>query len=220
MNAWLDRMREAVGGSRLAIRGWLAVGQGVPSPAIAGEGQGGGKLVHGWRSTVRSAHFLFMPRRSAARRWRTSIASAVLVLIAASAAAQAPRVERFDTATWTSLQKELSRPAAVVFTATYCANCPAVLAKLSAALEKRGLKGDVVAVVIDEANARELMQSGHYAHATRLFSFEGNEASLRYQVDPRWRGVTPYTALLAADGAMTFATGIPSEEEMATWLEN
>jgi thiol-disulfide isomerase/thioredoxin len=136
----------------------------------------------------------------------------------AAAAAAAPRVERFDAGAWERLQEELSRPSAVVFTASYCASCPAVLAKLSGALKEQGVEGDVVAVVIDEAEASELLTSRHYKQASRLFLFAGNEASLRYHVDSRWRGVTPYVALLTADGEMMFVAGTPSDAQVAVWI--
>ena len=147
--------------------------------------------------------------------------SAVLVatlLASMPATAAPPRVEPFDVATWERLQKESPHPSAIVFTATYCANCPAVLTQLSEALKKNGKKGDVVAVVIDEADTQELLKSNHYLAATRLFLFSGNEAALRYKVEPRWRGVTPFVALIGADGQMRFATGAPSDAQVTTWL--
>jgi len=126
-------------------------------------------------------------------------------------------VERFDDAAWQRLQQELPRPAAIVFAATYCANCPTVLEKLSSILRERGIETDVVAVVIDEADERELLNSKHYRHASRLFLFDGNEASLRYRVDPRWRGVTPYVALLPAQGQPQFVAGVPDDAQLAAW---
>jgi hypothetical protein len=143
---------------------------------------------------------------------------AVCLLAATAATAVPESVERFDAATWERLQKELPRPSVVVFTATYCASCPAVLGQLSDSLKKRGINGDVVAVVIDEAEKPALLKSEHYRHASRLFLFEGNEASLRYRVDPRWRGVTPYIALLPAKGKTVFAAGTPSDAQVAAWL--
>jgi thiol-disulfide isomerase/thioredoxin len=150
-----------------------------------------------------------------------SLSAALIVTLFASMSATAapPKVEPFDVATWERLQKESPRPSAVVFTATYCANCPAVLTQLSDALKKKGLKGDVVAVVIDDADTQELLKSNHYLAATRLYLFSGNEAALRYKVEPRWRGVTPFVALIGADGQMRFATGAPSDAQLATWLK-
>ncbi|AMN45932.1 hypothetical protein ACG33_02155 [Steroidobacter denitrificans] len=150
---------------------------------------------------------------------RAGTAGALVAVCAFAAAAAAPSsVERFDAAAWEDLQQELSRPSAVVFTATYCASCPAVLAKLSGALRERGIEGDVVAVVIDDAEASELLKNRHYRHASRLFLFEGNEASLRYRVDSRWRGVTPYVALLTANGETVFTAGTPSDAQIAAWI--
>ncbi len=133
-------------------------------------------------------------------------------------AAPPQNVELFTTATWSQLQADLPKPSAVVFTATYCATCPAVLAKLSKALAAHDVEGDVIAVVIDEAEPSELIASGHYSQASRVFLFAGNEAALRYQIDPRWRGETPYIALLPAGGKPIFAAGSPSEEKIASWL--
>lgn len=153
-------------------------------------------------------------------RWTGAVSAFLAVCAFAAVAVAAPSsVERFDAAAWEGLQKELSRPSAVVFTATYCASCPAVLAKLSGALREQGLKGDVVAVVVDGAEAPELLKSKHYRHASRLFLFEGNEASLRYQVDSRWRGVTPYIALLTAQGETVFTAGTPSDAQVTAWIE-
>jgi hypothetical protein len=141
------------------------------------------------------------------------------MLAIAPVSAAPPKVEPFDVATWERLQKDSPRPSAVVFTATYCANRPAVLTQLSDALKKQGMKGDVIAVVIDAADSQELLKSNHYLSATRLYLFSGNEAALRYKVEPRWRGVTPFVALLGADGQTRFATGAPSDAQVATWLK-
>jgi thiol-disulfide isomerase/thioredoxin len=146
------------------------------------------------------------------------LAIASCTIVAAAASAPPPQVEPFDADTWTKLQKDLPRPAAVVFTATYCTNCPAVLAQLEGELKKRGATGEIVAVVIDEADAATLAENPHYAHATRLFVFDGNEAQLRYRVDPRWRGVTPYVALLSPDATTRFVAGPPKEQDLQQWL--
>lgn len=151
--------------------------------------------------------------------WVKSAALVVALLATASVTAAPPTVEAFDAATWDKLQKTSPRPSAIVFTATYCANCPAVLTQLSDALKNQGVKGDIVAVVIDEADTQELLKSHHYLAATHLYLFSGNEAALRYKVEPRWRGVTPFVALLGADGQTRFATGAPSDTQIATWLK-
>jgi hypothetical protein len=158
----------------------------------------------------------------AVRILSTTVVVAILASMPATAAP--PEVESFDGRTWELLKRDSPRPAAIVFTATYCASCPAVIAKLAETLQQRGAKSEVVAVVIDEAaidgeaGRRELLASAHYKSASRLFLFSGNEAALRYRVDPRWRGVTPFIALLGADGKVTFSTGAPSDAQTAAWL--
>jgi hypothetical protein len=155
--------------------------------------------------------------RSLANFTRTACIALACVLGATTTAAP-PTVERFGTATWTQLQQDLPRPSAVVFTATYCSNCPAILAQLATGLHQSKIDGEVIAVVIDAQPSSELTQDAHYVHATRLFVFDGNETALRYGVDPRWRGVTPYTALLHTDGTVTFVAGTPSDEKVREWL--
>lgn len=156
--------------------------------------------------------------------WRKTAATGASILLASCAFAvtvtnAAPSiVEPFDAGTWERLQQELPRPAVIVFTATYCATCPAVIAKLSDALKERGIAGDVVAVVIDEADEPQLLKSEHYQHASRLFLFDGNEVSLRHRVDPRWRGVTPYVALLPIKGEPAFVAGTPDDAQIVAWL--
>lgn len=147
-----------------------------------------------------------------------TILLAICALAVTVANAAPSIVEPFDVGTWQRLQQELPRPSVIVFTATYCASCPAVMGKLSDALEERGIAGDVVAVVIDEADEPLLLKSEHYQRASRLFLFDGNEASLRYHVDPRWRGVTPYLALLPVKGEPAFVAGTPDDAQIAAWL--
>jgi hypothetical protein len=128
------------------------------------------------------------------------------------------KVESFDAKSWARLQKELPRPAVVVFTATYCANCPALIGRISRMLKQRGLRRDIVAVVIDDADPAELLKGAHYRDATRIFLFDGNEATLRYGVDPRWRGVTPYVALLGLPDSVKFVAGTPSDAQFDAWM--
>jgi hypothetical protein len=45
-------------------------------------------------------------------------------------------------------------------------------------------------------------------------AFEGAAARLRFGIDPRWMGVTPYTALLPRGEATRFVMGPP---EAADW---
>lgn len=142
-----------------------------------------------------------------------------LTLCTSGAAFAEGPLESFDNSTWSSLQKELPRPAAVVFTATYCATCPQVLKLLATTLHERHLDAPLVAVVIDGADA-ESLDMAHYVMAQRIFVFDGDEVALRYSVNPQWHGETPFVALLPRRGSGHWITGMPSKKELAAWLRD
>ncbi len=166
--------------------------------------------------------------RCAARRARGGLLHALAAIgLVASALSASPalsaeprRIEPFDHATWQRLQAELPRPAAVVFTATWCANCPEVLRRLAEVRRVNGLSSPlvVVVVVIDGDGHPKLLDEPHYRAADRLFVFDGEEALLRYTVQPQWRGVTPYVALLPRKGAPAFVAGTPGPAQIEAWL--
>jgi thiol-disulfide isomerase/thioredoxin len=132
--------------------------------------------------------------------------------------AEPRRIEVFDHTTWQRLQADLPRPALVGFTATWCANCPEVLRRLAEVHRANGLPSPLVVVVMDGDGHSRLLDEPHYRAAGRLFVFDGEEAPLRYTVQPQWRGVTPYVALLPRKGAAAFVAGSPSQAQIETWL--
>lgn len=139
---------------------------------------------------------------------------------AASAAAPARRVEPFDLSTWPQLARTSQRPTVVVFSTTDCSHCPAVLKDLHAHRARQKLQAPLVAVVMDVAPGGDdagLLANPHYASAQRLLAFDGQPAALRHAVNPSWRGVTPYVALLRPGAAPTFALGMPSEAQLRAW---
>jgi hypothetical protein len=135
-----------------------------------------------------------------------------------SAPSAAPRVEPFDAEVWRLLKSTLPRPAVVVFTTSYCATCPEVLEGLEAAIRARRPGAPLVAVVLDGESLGRRPREAHLARADRLFAFRGQqEAALRHAVDPSWRGVTPWVALIGADGAVTFGGGTPTRDRLDAW---
>lgn len=124
--------------------------------------------------------------------------------------------EAFGPDTWARLREELPRPSIVVFTATWCPHCPAVITALAAA--SRARRARLAVVVVDGEGRPELPAALPYRLADRLLHFAGGETALRHRVDPRWRGVLPYVALLGADAsAPVFVAGMPSEEALGRW---
>lgn len=157
------------------------------------------------------------------RRLRSAL-TGLLATVALAAQAAPPRaVEPFDGNTWPALQAQTSRPAAVVFTTTDCAHCPAVIQGLARTLQQRHLPARLMVVVMDQApgeNDAALLADAHYRVADQLLAFDGQAAALRYGVNPQWRGVTPYVALLAPKAPARTVTGPPSQSDLDAWVRS
>jgi len=151
------------------------------------------------------------------------LALALALTMQAVAANAAPRaVEAFSADTWPALQAGLKAPLAVVFTTTDCAHCPAAIEHLAGLLHRHRGGATLAAVVMDAAPGADdapLLATAHYRVADRLFAFDGQAVALRYRVNPAWRGVTPYVALLAPGRPMRLVTGEPSADELRAWLK-
>lgn len=141
---------------------------------------------------------------------------------ALQAQAAASKIESFDTHTWQRMQKELSRPAVVIFSTTDCGHCPAIIASMAEQVKNRKPTVPLVVVVMDGDGQADLLQEPHYQTANRLFTFKGATAALQYGINPNWRGITPYVALLPRMGAgeIKLVMGKPSAIEITKWLES
>ena len=100
-------------------------------------------------------------------------------------------VAEFDEATWAELLRRGPRPAAYVFTTSYCSTCPDAFDKLQTFIAASRQKVELAAVLMDVQGARALAHARHYAGVTRLYAFEGFEPAIRQSVDPKWPNVTP-----------------------------
>lgn len=146
---------------------------------------------------------------------------ALLAATSAHAApASVPPVLPFGAATWGELARSPARPLAVVFSTTDCAHCPAAIDKLATAIRESRSKVRLVVVVMDGAGQEEaLRDDGHYRDANALYAFDGDATALRYRVNPGWRGLTPYVALVPAEGATRFFTGAPPLPALQAFLQ-
>ena len=154
---------------------------------------------------------------------RLAIAGLLAGMVLAAQAAPPNAVEPFESHTWSALQAELKQPAAVVFTTTDCAHCPAVIQGLARTLKQRHLPARLMVVVMDQApgeNDDALLADAHYRVADQLLEFDGQAAALRYGVNPQWRGVTPYVTLLAPKAPARAVTGQPSVSDLDTWVRS
>jgi len=153
-------------------------------------------------------------------RLRQRALPALLLALAAGLAQAAPaRVEAFGADSWNQLQRELPRPAAVIFTTTDCAYCPDAVEQMAQTLQARQPHVPLLVVVMDGEGKPELLRDPHYRKADRLFAFAGEAAPLQFQINPKWRGITPYVALFGAQPAPRLITGQPRAADLQKWLD-
>lgn len=123
-------------------------------------------------------------------------------------------VESFDPHTFSNWRTVVRRPTWVVFTATWCAVCPAVISDLTTAAQQHPRKPLVWAVVIDAAPGEDdtaLLGQVHLRRADRILAFDGPAQALRYSVDPGWRGAVPFVAVLSPKVPARFFLGKPPD---------
>lgn len=147
-----------------------------------------------------------------------TMAAMLLTLCAASVQAAPDKIENFDAQSWQRFQSELPRPSAVLFSTTDCTHCPAAIAAIAQQLKLHKPQIPLVVVVMDGADHPDLLHDPHYREASRLFVFRGQSAALQFAVNPKWRGITPYVALLPKVGTATLITGSPSQQQFDSWL--
>lgn len=123
----------------------------------------------------------------------------------------------FTLDTWKRWTASPSRRVAVVFTTTDCEYCPAVIAQVREAIDRLPAPRPALRVVITDGDnfTSDIGAQRWYALADERFTFHGQDMPLRHAVNPRWRGETPYVALLAPPAAPRFVAGRPSPADLA-----
>lgn len=124
----------------------------------------------------------------------------------------------FDETTWAQLLAKGPRPAAYLFTTTYCPNCPDAFDKVKAFVTQAHRPVELAVVVMDAQGNGALVHAHHYKGASRLYAFDGFEPAIRQSVDPKWPKVTPYVVLLGRDGTVQRSIGAPDEPTLKKWL--
>lgn len=127
-------------------------------------------------------------------------------------------VTDFDENTWAKLLESGPRPAAYLFTTSYCSTCPAAFEKLHTATAKRSPKMPLVAVMMDVGGNQALRHAVHFQGMTHMYAFEGFEPAIRQSVDPQWPNVTPYVVLIDKKGRIQKFIGPPTPKALRAWL--
>ena len=133
--------------------------------------------------------------------------------------ASTPRtVLPFDEKTWAHALQHGPRPAAYLFTTSYCSTCPAAFAVLHKAVQQRKDKPELNAVMMDVAGPQALRHASHFKGMTQMYAFDGFEPAIRQAVDPAWPNVTPYVVLVDAKGKTQRVIGPPTPVMLKRWL--
>jgi hypothetical protein len=127
-------------------------------------------------------------------------------------------VANFNATTWTHLLRGGPRPAAYVFTNSFCATCPETFDVLQAAVLASGKPVPMAAILMDVQGERALAHAHHYAGVTQIYAFDGFEPAIRQAVDPKWRNITPYVVLVGRNGKLQRVTGQPNAAQLKAWL--
>ena len=127
-------------------------------------------------------------------------------------------VADFDATTWTQLLKSGPRPAAYVFTNSFCATCPEAFEALQKSAVASGKPVPMAAILMDVQGERALAHAHHYAGVTKIYAFDGFEPAIRQAVDPAWRNITPYVVLVDRKGKLQRVTGQPTASQLKAWL--
>jgi hypothetical protein len=124
----------------------------------------------------------------------------------------------FDETTWAQLLSQGPRPAAYLFTTSYCSTCPAAFAVLHDAVKNRSNPPPLNAVMMDVSGPQALRHASHLKGLSRMYAFDGFEPAIRQAVDPNWLNVTPYVVLVDARGQTQRVIGPPSPQMLRRWL--
>lgn len=127
-------------------------------------------------------------------------------------------VVNFDATTWKQLLAKGTRPAAYVFTNSFCATCPEVFDLLNQTVQGTGQPIELAAILMDVRGERALAHAHHYVGVTSIYAFDGFEPAIRQAIDPKWRNITPYVVLVGRNGKQQRVTGQPTPAQLKAWL--
>ena len=147
-----------------------------------------------------------------------------LLLVVASAGAQAADLQSFGRGSWSKLRTAHDgQPTVVHFWGLTCAPCLVEMpewGKLRA--ERPDMKLVLVAadpVPQDPARVNDMLARADLAKAENWTFTDRFNERLRYEIDPAWSGELPRTLLLAADGTPTVLPGVADLSRVRAWLD-
>jgi hypothetical protein len=125
----------------------------------------------------------------------------------------------FDEKSWPVITATGPRPAAYLFTTSYCSTCPEAFSVIHAAAIKSNKKVELAAVMMDVEGEKARRHATHFHGMSKLYAFNGYETAIRYAVDPQWQNITPYVVLIDRQGVAQRMIGPPSNDSLRIWLQ-
>ena len=138
---------------------------------------------------------------------------------ALQAVAASPVVQYWDTDTWATQLRHGPRPAAYLFTTSYCSTCPDAFSSLQKAAKHSALPVALIPVFLDLDAGQASKHAAWFPGLTALFVFDGFEPEIRQSIDPHWQNVTPYIVLIDKSGQVQRMTGPAPVAALAKWLK-
>ena len=124
----------------------------------------------------------------------------------------------FTENTWGELLQHGPRPAAYLFTTSYCSSCPQVFDVLAKHAQGHRPRVNLAAVMMDVSGPPAQRHAAHFVGLQRFYVFDGFMPTLRQTVDPDWPDITPYVVLVDAHGQVQKTLGEPSPAMLESWL--
>lgn len=157
----------------------------------------------------------------AASLWALMLPIAVLAAgpEVASAKAAPLQVQAWNEHTWARLLAKGPRPAAYMFTASYCSICPKTFGVVRQAAQGSRHQIEWVAVLTDVIGEQAQSYAAHLPGLTQLYAFDGFEPAIRQSVDPSWANITPYIVLKDRQGKLQRVLGTPDASTLQRWLK-
>lgn len=149
---------------------------------------------------------------------RPLLLSLALAIPAVHAAQPLPAPQPWTQATWAEQLKSGPRPAAYVFTTSYCSTCPDAFAQVAEASAGRRPGVPLIAVMMDAQGHQAMHHAVHFKGLTALYTFDGHEAAIRHSIDPQWPNITPYIVLVDRQGRRQTTIGSPEPKMLQNWL--
>ena len=131
-------------------------------------------------------------------------------------------VKPWDEGTWKQMRLNGPRPAAYLFTTSYCSTCVEAFETIRSHVLKiyssKEAAPSLTVVMMDVSGLKAQRHAAHFQGLNALYSFEGYEPAVRASVDPNWPEVTPYIVLVDAKGKLQNILGQPSQRNLIKWI--